>query len=131
MILTTEEAAALLNRKPQTLRKWSAFDDGPITPININGRLAWRKADIERLLGCAVNITQKPADPTKRRGRPTREEAAKKAMKRNDLSPFFALFEVIGNDKEAVEKIGKAFSKSPYAIAFLEAERHAKNIGLV
>lgn len=49
-ILPTSEAASALNRKSQTLRKWAAFDNGPIRPIRINGRLGWRVADIARLL---------------------------------------------------------------------------------
>ncbi|MCU0924726.1 MAG: helix-turn-helix domain-containing protein [Hydrogenophaga sp.] len=48
--VTTEQAAYYLNRRPQTLRIW-AMGSGPILPLRINGRLAWRKADIEKLLG--------------------------------------------------------------------------------
>lgn len=48
-ILSTSEAARALNRRQQTLRKW-ACTGGPIRPIRINGRLAWRVADIRRLL---------------------------------------------------------------------------------
>lgn len=48
---TTNEAASQLNRKPQTLRKWACYQIGPIKPIRINGRLAWRISDIETLLG--------------------------------------------------------------------------------
>ncbi len=47
----TADAAALLNRKPQTLRKWACLECGPIRPIRINGRLAWRVSDIQALLG--------------------------------------------------------------------------------
>ena len=39
--VTTDQAAFYLNRKPQTLRKWAAFENGPIRPIRINGYLAW------------------------------------------------------------------------------------------
>lgn len=49
-IVSTETAATLINRKPQTLRKWACLECGPIRPIRINGRLAWRVADIEALL---------------------------------------------------------------------------------
>nr|WP_087132079.1 helix-turn-helix domain-containing protein [Caballeronia pedi] len=49
-ILPTDEAAALLNRKPQTLRKWACLENGPIRPIRINGRLAWRVKDLQALL---------------------------------------------------------------------------------
>jgi hypothetical protein len=46
----TNEAAFHLNRKEQTLRKWACYEDGPIRPVRINGRLAWRVADIRNLL---------------------------------------------------------------------------------
>ena len=49
-IATTAHAAAMLQRQPQTLRKWACLECGPIRPIRINGRLAWRIADIENLL---------------------------------------------------------------------------------
>ena len=49
-IATTADAAAMLRRQPQTLRKWACLECGPIRPIRINGRLAWRIADIEKLL---------------------------------------------------------------------------------
>ncbi|MGT2458790.1 helix-turn-helix domain-containing protein [Cupriavidus basilensis] len=49
-ILTTKEAAAIINRKPQTLHKWACLENGPIRPIRINGRLGWRVADIASLL---------------------------------------------------------------------------------
>jgi hypothetical protein len=47
--LPTNEAALKLNRRPQTLRKWACLECGPIRPIRINGRLAWRVADIVAL----------------------------------------------------------------------------------
>jgi hypothetical protein len=50
-VLTTDEAAAAINRKPQTLRKWACLENGPIRPVRINGRLAWRVADLQKLLG--------------------------------------------------------------------------------
>ena len=49
-VLPTDEAASIINRKPQTLRKWACLECGPIRPIRINGRLAWRVADLEQLL---------------------------------------------------------------------------------
>lgn len=49
-VTTTNNAAAMLNRAPQTLRKWACLDNGPIRPIRINGRLAWRISDLESLL---------------------------------------------------------------------------------
>lgn len=49
-VIPTDVAAAALNRKPQTLRKWACLENGPIRPVRINGRLAWRVADIQALL---------------------------------------------------------------------------------
>lgn len=48
--LPTSEAAPVINRKPQTLRKWACLENGPIRPVRINGRLAWRVADLAHLL---------------------------------------------------------------------------------
>ena len=48
--LTTSEAAEAINRAPQTLRKWACLENGPIRPIRINGRLAWRASDLRELL---------------------------------------------------------------------------------
>ena len=52
--VTTEAAAYYLNRKPQTLRAWACFENGPLRPIRINGRLSWRVADIQAVLNGAV-----------------------------------------------------------------------------
>ena len=49
-VLTTDKASAFLNRAPQTLRKWACLDNGPLRPIRINGRLAWRVSDLQALL---------------------------------------------------------------------------------
>lgn len=49
-VLPTNEAAAAINRAPQTLRKWACLETGPIRPVRINGRLAWRVADLQALL---------------------------------------------------------------------------------
>ena len=49
-VLPTDEAAATINRRPQTLRKWAALESGPIRPLRINGRLAWRVSDLRALL---------------------------------------------------------------------------------
>lgn len=50
-ILTTDEAAHYLNRKPQTLRSWACLEPrGAIKPVRICGRLAWKVSDIRRLL---------------------------------------------------------------------------------
>jgi hypothetical protein len=50
-IVTTEQAAYYLNRRPQTLRAWACLECGAIRPLRISGRLAWRVADIRALLG--------------------------------------------------------------------------------
>lgn len=50
-VVNTAAAAFYLNRKPQTLRHWAAFEDGPLRPRRINGRLAWPVADLRRLCG--------------------------------------------------------------------------------
>jgi len=49
-VLPTDEAAAAINRRPQTLRKWACLECGPIRPVRIHGRLAWRVADLQTLL---------------------------------------------------------------------------------
>ena len=46
----TAAAAFYLNRQPQTMRAW-ACRGGPLTPLRINGRLAWAVADIRAALG--------------------------------------------------------------------------------
>jgi hypothetical protein len=48
--LPTDEAAAALNRRPQTLRKWACLENGPIRPVRINGRLAWLVSDLRALI---------------------------------------------------------------------------------
>ncbi|MDR3411288.1 MAG: hypothetical protein P4L87_10150 [Formivibrio sp.] len=48
--LPTNEAAIAINRASQTLRKWACLENGPIRPIRIHGRLAWRVADLAALL---------------------------------------------------------------------------------
>lgn len=49
-ILPTNEAAQALNRAPQTLRKWARLKNGPIQPVRINGRFAWKVEDIKKIL---------------------------------------------------------------------------------
>ncbi len=49
-VVPTNEAAAAINRAPQTLRKWACLENGPIRPIRINGRLAWLVSDLQSLL---------------------------------------------------------------------------------
>ncbi len=54
-VLPTDEAAAAINRAPQTLRKWACLENGPIRPIRIHGRLAWKVSDLESLLTGQIN----------------------------------------------------------------------------
>jgi len=49
--LPTNEASFHLNRAQQTLRLWAMREDGPVTPIRINGRLAWPVSQLRRVLG--------------------------------------------------------------------------------
>ena len=49
----TAAGAHYLLRRPQTLRGWACREDGLLRPIRINGRLAWKTADIRALLGVA------------------------------------------------------------------------------
>lgn len=49
-VLPTNEAAPAINRAPQTLRKWACLENGPIRPVRIHGRLAWRVTDLQSLL---------------------------------------------------------------------------------
>lgn len=51
--LPTPEAARHLNRAEQTLRVWAMREDGPLRPMRINGRLAWKTDDLRRVLGVA------------------------------------------------------------------------------
>lgn len=48
--LPTHEAAAVLNRKPTTIRRWTCLERAPIRPVRINGRLAWRVSDLAAIL---------------------------------------------------------------------------------
>lgn len=43
-------AAFHLMRKPQTMRTYACFENGPIRAHRIHGRLAWAVADIKRIL---------------------------------------------------------------------------------
>ena len=49
-VITTAEAAAVLNFRENTLRKWSCHENGPIRPVHINGRLGWKVTDVAALL---------------------------------------------------------------------------------
>lgn len=48
--VTTNEAAALLGLRPQSLFRWSCNGTGPIKPVRVGGRLRWRLADIRAVL---------------------------------------------------------------------------------
>lgn len=52
-VVDTECAAFHLNRRPQTLRVWAAYESGPLRPLRINGRLAWEVASLRKLCGVA------------------------------------------------------------------------------
>lgn len=49
-VLPTDQAAVAINRAPQTLRRWACYECGPVRPVRINGRLAWRVADLQALI---------------------------------------------------------------------------------
>lgn len=57
-VLPTGEAASYINRKPQTLRKWACLENGPILPLRIHGRLAWKVSDLANLLNQSVRLNQ-------------------------------------------------------------------------
>lgn len=52
--IPTDAAAFYLTRQPQTLRAWACLGSGPIRPIRVNGRLAWKVADIQAVLNGEV-----------------------------------------------------------------------------
>ena len=56
LVLPTAEAALHLNRRPQTLRLWACKENGPIRPVRIHGRLAWRVADLKQLLSSGQSL---------------------------------------------------------------------------
>ena len=49
-VISTNEAAFHLGRKPQTMRKWAVYESGPLRPVRIMGRLAWNVEDIKRIV---------------------------------------------------------------------------------
>lgn len=82
-VLTTVEAARLLNRAPQTLRRWSCYGCGPIRPVNVNGRLGWKTSEITALLQLGDTPREQPARdaeqaPARKRSR--RREATAEAQ---------------------------------------------------
>jgi hypothetical protein len=50
----TDEAAVLIGRQPQTLRRWASEGSGPIRPRRVNGRLMWSVDDIRAALKVGV-----------------------------------------------------------------------------
>ncbi|MDE1714513.1 MULTISPECIES: helix-turn-helix transcriptional regulator [Chromobacterium] len=52
-VFSTSEAAAILGRKPQTLRKWASKQTGPLRPVRIGGRLGWPVEAVAALAGQA------------------------------------------------------------------------------
>jgi len=46
----TDSAAYYLGRKAQTLRTWACYENGPIRPIRVHGRLAWPVDQIRKIL---------------------------------------------------------------------------------
>ncbi len=50
----TATAAHHLSRQPQTLRAWACLENGPLRPLRVHGRLAWKVEDLRRVLGVAV-----------------------------------------------------------------------------
>jgi len=49
--VTFREMRNYLNRKAQTLRTWACYENGPIRPIRVHGRLAWSVDEIRKVLG--------------------------------------------------------------------------------
>lgn len=50
----TAAAAYYMNRQQQTLRAWACFENGPMRPIRVHGRLAWPVCEIKRVMGVAA-----------------------------------------------------------------------------
>ena len=55
-MVNTAAAAYYLNRRPQTLRIYACYENGPLRPIRVHGRLAWAVADIRRILGVVSKV---------------------------------------------------------------------------
>ena len=62
--LTTAEAAIHLNRATQTLRIWAMRGNGAVSPIRMNGRLAWPVESIKMAMGLQEQATEQ--SPEKR-----------------------------------------------------------------
>jgi Helix-turn-helix domain len=55
----TDEAAAIVDRSKETLRRWACSEDPPVKPRRVGRRLRWLVADLQRY----VNGEQ-PSSPT-------------------------------------------------------------------
>ena len=49
-VVPTSTAAKELNRQPQTLRKWAAYQTAELQPTRVHGRLLWPMDAIRKLL---------------------------------------------------------------------------------
>jgi hypothetical protein len=74
--VTTAEASYHLNRRPQTLRTWACYENGPLRPIRINGRLAWPVAELRRILGCSPCSAGENMSPRARQQAPVKVAGA-------------------------------------------------------
>ena len=54
VLVTTSEAARILNLKSQTLYKNACYQQGPIQPIRVGKSLRWRVCDIIAIVGGAA-----------------------------------------------------------------------------
>ena len=51
LLITTAEAAKLLGMKPQTLRKWAIYENGPVAPKRHGRLLRWNRNEILKFAG--------------------------------------------------------------------------------
>ncbi|MCR6481156.1 DNA-binding protein [Variovorax sp. ZS18.2.2] len=56
--IPTAEAAHHLSRSTATLQLWACKSTGPLKPLRVGGRLAWPVADLKRLMGLAVEVSE-------------------------------------------------------------------------
>jgi len=62
-MLTTDETAYYVNRKPQTLRVWACTEAGPLRPVRLHGRLGWPTDAVRRYLGVDTPKIPAPDHP--------------------------------------------------------------------
>jgi hypothetical protein len=62
--IPTDEAARLLGRRPQTLRKWACYGDGPIRPIRVHRKLLWPVRELRRLLRLLDDAERQTENPS-------------------------------------------------------------------